>query len=105
MSRRTATSRSRPSFRAGFSNVFGTAAHEPDMVPMRVRSIAGVVALSFLGAVGACAPKKIELPDPTTAAKFPDFVFPVVPEGLGTPAVLERHNAGWQWLQAGDLRA
>jgi tetratricopeptide (TPR) repeat protein len=75
------------------------------MVGMRVRSIAGMLALSLLAGVTACAPKTIELPDPTIAPKFPDFVFPVVPEGLGTPAVLERHNAGWQWLQAGDLRA
>ncbi len=75
------------------------------MITMRVRSAAGLVVLSLLASATACAPKKVDLPDPTVAAKFPDFVFPVVPEGLGTPPVLERHNAGWLWLQAGDLRA
>ena len=75
------------------------------MVRMTARSAAGIVLLLFLSAASACAPKKIDLPDPSVAPKFPDFVFPVVPEGLGTPPVLERHNAAWQWLQAGDLRA
>jgi tetratricopeptide (TPR) repeat protein len=87
------------------------------MVSMPVRSMAGRISLSLpgplsflavlslLAGAAACAPKKVDLPDPTAAAKFPDFVFPVVPEGLGTPPVLERHNAGWLWLQAGDLRA
>jgi tetratricopeptide (TPR) repeat protein len=28
-----------------------------------------------------------------------------VPRGVGTPAAVERHMAGWGWLQNGDLRA
>ena len=30
---------------------------------------------------------------------------PACPAALGTPAAVERHKAGWGWLQAGDLRA
>jgi Tfp pilus assembly protein PilF len=52
----------------------------------------------------ACAPKTV-LPPATSVPKFPDFVYPAVPEGVGTAATIERHKAGWQWLQAGDLRA
>jgi tetratricopeptide (TPR) repeat protein len=37
--------------------------------------------------------------------KFPDYVFPSPVAGLGTPAAVERHQAGWLWLQAGDLKA
>jgi tetratricopeptide (TPR) repeat protein len=59
----------------------------------------------LLLACAACGPKKVELPPPAAAAKYPDFVFPAVVEGLGTPAAVERHHAGWLWLQAGDLRA
>jgi tetratricopeptide (TPR) repeat protein len=59
---------------------------------------------AMLSAVSACAPKPPALPDPAAAARYPDFMFPSVPERLGTPAALERHKAGWLWLQAGDLR-
>jgi tetratricopeptide (TPR) repeat protein len=52
----------------------------------------------------ACASKTA--PPPTVSTpRFPDFVMPAAPEGLGTPATIERHKAGWEWLQAGDLRA
>ena len=54
--------------------------------------------------VTACAAKTA--PPPTVSIpQYPDFVMPVPPTGLGTPAVLERHNEGWQWLQSGDPRA
>jgi tetratricopeptide (TPR) repeat protein len=59
---------------------------------------------ALLAAVSGCAPKAPVLPDPAAASKYPDFMFPTVPERLGTPAALERHQAGWLWLQAGDLR-
>ena len=60
--------------------------------------------LVLVAILPACAPKTTAVP-PVTAPKFPDFIFPAVPEGLGAPAVLERHNLGWRWLQAGDPRA
>jgi tetratricopeptide (TPR) repeat protein len=31
-------------------------------------------------------------------------VYPSAPEGLGGPAILEQHQIGWQYLQAGDTR-
>src|SRR4030095_13927202 len=34
-----------------------------------------------------------------------DVSSPAVSGDLGTAAALERHKAGWLWLQAGDLRA
>jgi tetratricopeptide (TPR) repeat protein len=52
----------------------------------------------------ACAEKKIAPPEPA-APRFPDFVYPTEPDGVGTPATIERHKAGWAWLQAGDFRA
>jgi tetratricopeptide (TPR) repeat protein len=60
--------------------------------------------LVVLATAAACASKSLELPAPGGAARYPDFVFPVAPADLGTPAAQERHDAGWQWLQAGDLR-
>ena len=44
-------------------------------------------------------------PPVVTTPKFPDFIFPAAPNGVGTPAAIERHQVGWNWLQAGDLRA
>lgn len=54
---------------------------------------------------GACAARVPPAPPAVTTPKFPEFLFPAVPPGLGTPAAIERHDIGWQWLQAGDLRA
>lgn len=68
-------------------------------------SPAGLLLLVGLMLLTACAPRRIELPDPSVAARYPDFLFPAVPAGLGTPAALDRHRAAWLWLQAGDLRA
>jgi tetratricopeptide (TPR) repeat protein len=75
------------------------------MVTMTVRSAAGIAILSLLGAAAACAPKTVDLPDPGAAPLYPDFIFPLAPADLGTPATHERHTAGWLWLQAGDLKA
>jgi tetratricopeptide (TPR) repeat protein len=62
-------------------------------------------ALALLVLLGACAARPAPTPPAVTAPKFPDFIRPVPPRGLGTPAALERHEVAWQWLQAGDLRA
>lgn len=61
--------------------------------------------VALLAGMAACAPRPPALPEPGLAPRYPDFVFPEAPAGLGTPAAQERHNAGWLWLQAGDLRA
>jgi tetratricopeptide (TPR) repeat protein len=66
------------------------------------RRLALIAALAT--AVAGCAPK-IVTPPAVTAPKFPDYVVPVAPPGLGSAAAVERHTDGWQWLQAGDLRA
>src|SRR4029453_11979235 len=64
-----------------------------------------VLAVGLLMFTNACAPK-VTTPAPVAASpRFPDFVFPDPPSGLGTPATVERHKAGWQWLEAGDFRA
>ncbi len=75
-------------------------------MPSRTRRALGRTLLGLLlaAAAAACAPKTMA-PPVVTAPRFPDYVFPVSPEGLGTPATVERQKAGWQWLQAGDLRA
>jgi tetratricopeptide (TPR) repeat protein len=53
----------------------------------------------------ACAPKTIPAPPAVSTPKYPDYIFPAPPTGIGTPAAIERHQAGWGWLQAGDLRS
>ena len=71
-------------------------------VQRRFRAAAAVMVLALSA---ACAAKKPELPPPTTAARYPEFVYPAALPTLGTPAAQERHKAGWLWLQAGDLKA
>ena len=66
--------------------------------------VGAALALLLAAFVSACAPKTAAVP-PVTAPRFPDFIFPAVPDGLGSSATLERHNMGWRWLQAGDPRA
>ena len=63
---------------------------------------AGVLLVALV--MSACAPKTIPPPTVTTP-HYPDFVMPVAPAGIGTPAVLARHTEAWQWLQSGDARS
>ena len=53
----------------------------------------------------ACATRTAPAPPAVVTPKFPEFLFPAAPPGLGSPASLERHDVAWRWLQAGDLRA
>jgi tetratricopeptide (TPR) repeat protein len=69
-----------------------------------VNRVGQALALMLVTLVSSCAPKTAAVP-PVMPPKFPDFIFPAVPEGLGSTATLERHNLGWRWLQAGDPRA
>jgi len=72
----------------------------------RSRHASGLAVLLIAFVIAACGPKTLDLPPPGSAAeKFPEYVFPAAPSGLGTEAALERHRAGWLWLQAGDLKA
>ena len=70
------------------------------MGPVRVVCVLLLIALG-----AACAPKRPALPPPAGAPRFPEYIYPAAPAGLGTPAAVERHDIGWRWLQAGDLRA
>ncbi len=69
------------------------------------RLFASIAIAVLVAASAGCAARRVELPPAVAAAKYPDFVVPIVPENLGTPAAQERHHAGWLWLQAGDLKA
>jgi tetratricopeptide (TPR) repeat protein len=63
------------------------------------------VILAAMATLAGCAARTAPVPPVVTTAKFPDFVMPAVPAGLGTPAAIERHEFAWRWLQAGDLKA
>jgi tetratricopeptide (TPR) repeat protein len=54
--------------------------------------------------VAGCAKKAPAVAPPAGPPRFPDFVFPAVPAQLSGPAQIT-HQSGWQWLQAGDLKA
>jgi tetratricopeptide (TPR) repeat protein len=63
-----------------------------------------LLVLVLAGGGGACA-STVAPPAVVTAPKFPEFTFP----GLAPPVdpkqadLLKLHDAGWRWLQAGDL--
>jgi len=63
------------------------------------------IVVCLLAVAAGCAAKLPPSPPAVTAPRYPDYIVPGVPRGVGTPAAVERHMAGWGWLQAGDLRA
>jgi tetratricopeptide (TPR) repeat protein len=65
---------------------------------------AQALTLALLILAAACAPRTVALPPATAAPRFPDFIFPAPPAGLGTAADLEKHEIAWRWLQAGEPR-
>lgn len=70
------------------------------------RASGRAVTLALLWSVAAaCAPKTVIVPPPAGPPHFPEFVFPAVPASLAAPKVAATHELGWQWLQAGDLKA
>jgi tetratricopeptide (TPR) repeat protein len=72
------------------------------------RALANVLVLAvLLGLAGGCSSKVAPALPPAAAGapRFPEFVFPGVPERLGPPEVGATHELAWQWLQAGDLKA
>jgi tetratricopeptide (TPR) repeat protein len=72
---------------------------------MTCASRRGITLALLLGVAAACAPKTAPVPPPAGAPHFPEFVFPAVPASLSAPQVAATHELGWQWLQAGDLKA
>ena len=77
----------------------------PEVKSIVMRTFAATaVTMAAAVAIGACAPKRVELPI-VSAPKFPDFVQPMVPpQYVGTPAGLAEMR-GWVFLQAGDIRS
>jgi tetratricopeptide (TPR) repeat protein len=70
-----------------------------------MRRLITVIAVIGL-AVAGCAKKPVNVPAPSAAApRFDDFVFPTAGPELAAPAILDRHRAAWQMLQAGDTKA
>ena len=60
--------------------------------------------VSLVVLAGACATRTAPPPVAPSAARYPDFSFPDIPAGTGTPALEDRHLQAWNRLQAGDLR-
>ena len=56
----------------------------------------------FATLLAACAPKVVT-PPVVTSPRFPDFVFPVAPPGVGDDQARNGDDRGWQFLQAGDF--
>jgi tetratricopeptide (TPR) repeat protein len=65
-----------------------------------------MLAAVVVALAGACAvPRKPAAPPgPVVSPKFPEFIYPAPPGQLGSPEAAAAHQAGWQWLQFGDLR-
>ncbi|MDP1569016.1 MAG: S-layer homology domain-containing protein [Vicinamibacterales bacterium] len=63
-----------------------------------------LVAVVLTMVVAACAPRAGLPPAPTTPW-YPDFVYPAVPDGLGSEAVRLRHEGGWRYLQLDNTRS
>jgi tetratricopeptide (TPR) repeat protein len=55
--------------------------------------------------VAACAPKTLPPAPAVASPKFPDFIFPALPEGLAGPAISAQYHSGWNYLQAGDTHS
>ena len=55
-------------------------------------------------AAAACAPVKPVVAPAPGVARFPDFIYPAPPAALAADPAAELHQAGWLWLQAGDLK-
>jgi tetratricopeptide (TPR) repeat protein len=52
----------------------------------------------------SCAPKAVNLPS-GVPPRYPDYMFPVVLAGTGSPEAVTSLERGWRLLQAGDLRS
>jgi tetratricopeptide (TPR) repeat protein len=63
------------------------------------------LAFALVATAVGCAARTAGPPPAPSAPRFPDFIFPAVPDAIASATLAERHQAGWQWLQAGDVRA
>ena len=71
------------------------------MMP-HLRHVGSVLLLISLGACAARTPPAPALP---TSVRYPEFIYPVVPEGLRSAPTIQRVDSGWRFLQNGDLRS
>jgi tetratricopeptide (TPR) repeat protein len=69
---------------------------------MRAERLVLGLGLMMVCAIAACATRTATAPVPVSPA-FPDFVYPVVPRGLGGVEDAARIDRGWRFLQANDL--
>jgi tetratricopeptide (TPR) repeat protein len=67
------------------------------------RLAAGALLTAALSLFG-CGPARVAPPAPV-APKYPEFVFPAAPATVAAPGAIDRQQAGWNFLQAGDTRA
>lgn len=64
---------------------------------------AALAALMTVALTAACAPRVVPVtPGPP---RYPNYVFPAVPEALAGMLGVVQHQRAWEWLQAGDLQA
>src|SRR2546428_580353 len=61
-------------------------------------------AVLLLVSLGACAARTPAAPALPASVRYPEFVYPVVPEGLRSAPTVQRVDSGWRFLQNGDLR-
>lgn len=57
----------------------------------------------MVSAFGACASRVVPVAV-DLAPRYPEFVQPLAPQGLGDAETVNRHERAWQLLQSGDLR-
>lgn len=74
------------------------------MVMMLRRRVGAFCIATLVLVAAACATRTAAPPAVPGAPRFPDFIFPSYHPSAGAAAGT-RHEAGWRWLQAGDLRA
>jgi tetratricopeptide (TPR) repeat protein len=70
-----------------------------------MRHFGHVGAVLLLISLGACAARTPPAPPLPATLRYPDFVYPVVPEGLRSVPTVQRIDSGWRFLQNGDLRS
>jgi tetratricopeptide (TPR) repeat protein len=62
-----------------------------------------LLTMALTATVPACAPKTIPPPPPIVTPKYPEFMFPTVPDALASRPAAQFHHRGWAFLQNGDL--
>jgi tetratricopeptide (TPR) repeat protein len=74
------------------------------MEPRRLARALGCASLLAAVLIAGCAKRPVVAPAPV-APKFPDFLFPAIPQGLDRSLAGPVHERAWDALQAGELRA